>query len=50
MIRRWLCLGALLLLIVLSVPACDNNTKTNTGPVATDPDKIATPRAGGKAG
>ena len=50
MVCRLLGLGALLLLMLLSVPGCDKNTKATPTNTATDPDKIAAPRAGGKAG
>jgi hypothetical protein len=50
MVRRFLCLGVILLLIVLSVPSCSDNGK-RTGPAVTDPDGNYVPKpAGGKAG
>jgi hypothetical protein len=49
MVRRFLCLGALLLLFLLSVPGCDK-AKTSAGPIGSDPDRVAPPKAGGKAG
>jgi hypothetical protein len=50
MVRRLLCLGAILLVILLSVPSCGGNAKT-TSPPRSDPDGNYVPKpAGGKAG
>jgi hypothetical protein len=50
MARRFLCLGAILLLIVLSVPACGDRKK-NERPTVPDPDGNYVPKPGGaKAG
>jgi ABC-type oligopeptide transport system substrate-binding subunit len=51
MVRRFLCLAALLLLTVMCVPACDSSSKTKKENIVTDPDKVAPPKPGGaKAG
>jgi hypothetical protein len=47
MFRRFLCLGALLLLL-LSVPSCGDGKKNN-GPAAPDPDGDYVPKPGGGA-
>jgi hypothetical protein len=46
MIRRYLCLGVILLLIVLSVPACESKPKTKA-PEVPDPDGNYVPKPGG---
>jgi hypothetical protein len=43
---RFLCLGAVLLVILLSLPACSNDTKApNKAPPVPDPEGAAKPRA-----
>jgi hypothetical protein len=50
MVRRFLCLGTILLLILLSVPACGEKKK-NKAPAVHDPDGDFVPKpAGAKAG
>jgi hypothetical protein len=50
MVRRFLCLGVILLLILLSVPSCSDNVK-RTGPPVSDPDGNYVPKpAGAKPG
>jgi hypothetical protein len=46
MVRRFLCLGAILLLLLLSVPSCGDGKK-NKGPVVPDPDGDYVPKPGG---
>jgi hypothetical protein len=49
MVRRFLCLGAILLLL-LTAPAC-SGSKKNKGPTVPDPDGNYVPKPGGaKAG
>jgi hypothetical protein len=50
MVRRFFCLGALLLLVLVSALACDKTAKTKTESIQGDPDKVAPPKPGGKAG
>jgi hypothetical protein len=51
MLRRVFCLGALGLLILMCVPACERASNTKTQNVQPDPDPAPKPRpAGGKAG
>jgi hypothetical protein len=51
MARRFLCLGAFLLLILLSAPACSSDRNKNKGPAVHDPDGNYVPKpSGGKAG
>jgi hypothetical protein len=46
MVRRFLSLGVILLLILLSVPACSNDQKTNNqGPTMADPEGGAKPNS-----
>jgi hypothetical protein len=50
MVRRFLCVGTVLVLLLLSVPACSSNSK-NTGSTVHDPDGNYVPKPkGGKAG
>jgi hypothetical protein len=51
MIRHFLCLGAVLLLLLLSVPGCSNSKTTKKAPTVPDPDGNFVPKpGGGKAG
>jgi hypothetical protein len=50
MVRRLICLGAILLVALLSGVACDKTAKTKTESIQADPDKVAPPKPGGKAG
>ena len=51
MVSRFLCLGALLLVVLVSGLACDNSTKSKTQSIQADPDKVSPPKpGGGKAG
>jgi hypothetical protein len=45
MVRRFLCLGAILLLLLLSAPACSK--AKNTAPTVPDPDGNYVPNPGG---
>ena len=46
MVRRFLCLGVVLLLTLLSVPACSKENK-NKAPTVRDPDGNFVPKPGG---
>ena len=46
MLRRFLCLGTVLFLLLLSVPACDSDTKAKKGNVVQDPDPPPMPNVG----
>ncbi len=48
MVRRLLCVGAVLLLILLSVPACSNSK--STGKTVKDPDGDYVPKPAGAKG
>jgi hypothetical protein len=51
MFRRFPCLGALLLLALLSVPACDSDNKAkNKGPTVIDPDAGEQPKPAARGG
>ena len=50
MVRRFLCLGVILLLILLSGPACNNDSKTKKAPTVQDPDSGAKPAPAGGVG
>jgi hypothetical protein len=51
MVRRFLLLGAAMLLLLLGVPACSDNNKGKAAPTVTDPDGNYVPKpAGGKPG
>jgi hypothetical protein len=47
MIRRFLCLAAILLLIVLSVPGCGDSNNKKKEPTVPDPDGNFVPKPGG---
>ena len=50
MVRRLLCLGALVMVVCAVALGCDNSTKTKQETVKPDPDKVAPPKPGGKPG
>jgi hypothetical protein len=50
MVRRFLCVAAVLLTALLSVPACGTSKPTAKPPAVPDPEGGAVPRPGGKAG
>jgi hypothetical protein len=51
MVRRLLCLGAVLLVVGVGALGCDKAAKTNPQTSQPDPDKVAPPKPGGaKAG
>lgn len=50
MVSRLLGAGALLLVVLLSVPACDKKETAKKPTMTADPDKVEHPRPGGKAG
>ena len=51
MARRFLCLGVVLLLTLLSIPACGSDKNKNKAPAVHDPDGNYVPKSsGGKAG
>jgi hypothetical protein len=50
MLRRYLCLGAFLLLLALGVAACGGSGKSSTAKTIVDPDPPAKPMPAGKAG
>ncbi|HZY90190.1 MAG TPA: hypothetical protein VFE78_35540 [Gemmataceae bacterium] len=50
MVRRFLCLSAVVLTVLLSVPACGPSKPTNKPPTVSDPEGGAVPRPAGKAG
>jgi hypothetical protein len=49
MVRRFLCLGVILLLIVLGVPACQRESTTKKAVTVQDPDAGAKPNVVGGA-
>jgi hypothetical protein len=49
MIRRFLCLAAVLVVFVLSVPGC-GGSKPTENPIVPDPDGDYVPKPGAKAG
>jgi hypothetical protein len=50
MVRRFLCLGAIVLLLLLSIPACGGGSTTRKGEPVPDPDSGARPKPAGRGG
>jgi hypothetical protein len=50
MVRRFICLGVILLLILLNGPACDSDSKTKKAQTVQDPDSGAKPAPAGGVG
>jgi hypothetical protein len=50
MVRRFLCFGVILLLIWVSVPACQKQSTPTKGATVSDPDAGARPKPAGAKG